>query len=508
MNKPVPSLKVHESDNVSIILTAGGVKAGVALDTGAVLLEDVPFGHKVALADIPKGGQVIRYGEVIGLAKMALPKGSWVNEHMIELPEPPDLESLVAPVEAPQPLPPLEGYTFEGYRNPDGSVGTRNVLAISISVQCVAGVVEHVVRRIREELLPHYPNVDDVVALTHSYGCGVAINATDAYIPIRTIKNIALNPNFGGEVMVVGLGCEKLRPEMIMNDDELTQSKMFMQEEELLGFGAITDRVMDQAREHLERLNKRQRETCPVSDLVVGMQCGGSDAFSGITANPMLGIASDLIVRAGGSVMFSEVTEVRDSVHLLPRRAANPGVVEDLVREMSWYDAYLAKGGADRAANTTPGNKMGGLSGIVEKSLGSVAKSGSSPIVDVIGPGERLRRKGLTFAATPAGDFVCGTLQLAAGMNLHIFTTGRGTPYNLPTTPTIKVATNSGLAARWFDLMDVDAGRIAAGEVSVEEAGWELFRLILDIASGRTQTAADKLGIKNDLVLFNPAPIT
>ena len=508
MVQSVPSLKVHADDNVSIILTMGGLAAGATLDVGVVLLEEVPFGHKVALEDIPKGRAVIRYGVTIGIARQALPKGSWVNEHMIELPEPPALESLKSPTVPPQALPPLEGYTFEGYRNADGRVGTRNILAISISVQCVAGVVEHVVKRIRNELLPLYPNVDGVVALTHSYGCGVAINAPDAVIPIRTIRNIALNPNFGGEVMVVGLGCEKLRPEMIMTVGDEAASKMFLQDEGLTGFAAMVDDIMGQARVHLERLNQRKREICPASELVVGMQCGGSDAFSGVTANPMLGFAADLIVRAGGSVMFSEVTEVRDAVHLLPERAASPDIVDALVREMAWYDDYLAKGGVDRAANTTPGNKMGGLSGIVEKSLGSVAKSGTGPIVDVIGPGEKLRRKGLTFAATPAGDFVCGTLQLAAGMNMHIFTTGRGTPYNLPTTPTVKVATNSALARRWFDIMDVDAGRIATGEISVEEGGWELFRLILEIASGRAQTAADKLGIVNDLVLFNPAPIT
>ena len=386
MTNPVPSLKVHPDDNVSILLTAGGLPAGTELDTGAILKDDVPFGHKVALADIPKGGAVVRYGVTIGIAKEALGKGAWVNEHLIELPNAPHLDSLKAPDCAPEPLPPLEGYSFEGYRNPDGSVGTRNILAISISVHCVAGVVEHAVKRIREELLPRYPNVDDVVSLNHSYGCGVAINAPDAYIPIRTIKNIALNPNFGGEVMVVSLGCEKLRPEMIMTEGDDRATQMYLQDEGLTGFSAMVDDILLQARLHLERLNNRQRETCPVSDLVVGMQCGGSDAFSGITANPMLGAAADLIVRAGGSVMFSEVTEVRDSVHLLPPRAASAEVVEGLVREMAWYDAYLEKGGADRSANTTPGNKAGGLSGIVEKSLGSVAKSGTSPIVDVIGP--------------------------------------------------------------------------------------------------------------------------
>ncbi|MBR9903880.1 MAG: galactarate dehydratase, partial [Gammaproteobacteria bacterium] len=179
-----------------------------------------------------------------------------------------------------------------------------------------------------------------------------------------------------------------------------------------------------------------------------------------------------------------------------------------LIEQMAWYDNYLAQGQADRSANTSPGNKKGGLSNIVEKALGSVIKSGNSPIVDVIGPGEKLRRKGLTFAATPASDFICGTLQLAAGMNLQVFTTGRGTPYGLAMVPVLKVSTNSALGKRWHDIIDLDAGRIATGDASIEEVGWELFRLILDVASGRQQAAADQLGIHNDLVLFNPAPVT
>lgn len=206
--------------------------------------------------------------------------------------------------------------------------------------------------------------------------------------------------------------------------------------------------------------------------------------------------------------MFSEVTEVRDAVHLLVPRCADAQVAQRLLDEMQWFDAYLQRGGADRSANPAPGNIRGGLSNIVEKAMGSVVKSGTSPIADVIGPGERIRKRGLTFAATPAGDFVCGTLQTAAGMNMHVFTTGRGTPYGLSMVPVIKVGSNSSLSTRWHDLIDLDAGPIALGEKTVEEVGWELFHLILDVASGRKTVAADRLGLHNDLALFDPGPQT
>jgi galactarate dehydratase len=206
--------------------------------------------------------------------------------------------------------------------------------------------------------------------------------------------------------------------------------------------------------------------------------------------------------------MFSEVTEVRDAIHLLTPRCANEEVGKALLREMAWYDDYLDCGETNRAANTTPGNKKGGLANIVEKAMGSIAKSGTSAIVDVIAPGEKIRRKGLTYAATPASDFVCGTQQLASGMTLQVFTTGRGTPYGLEAAPVIKVATRRDLAARWYDLMEVDAGTIATGEATIEEVGWEIFRLILDVASGRKKTWADQWGLFNSLAVFNPAPVT
>lgn len=470
------------------------------------------MGHKVALKQFESGDAVIRYGTTIAYANEIISAGSWVNERNILVPEPPILDLISIEKNEFPPSDPLTGYTFEGYKNEDGSVGTKNVLGITTSVQCVAGLIDYVVKKIRDELLPRYPNVDDVVGLTHSYGCGVAINAPAAIVPIRTIQNIMTNPNFGGAVMVVGLGCEKLRPERLLEGTDGSNTShgdiLYMQDPDFTGFSEMLDGVMTLAEKHLKKLNARQRETCPVSDLVVGMQCGGSDAFSGLTANPVAGFVSDLIVRAGGSVLFSEITEVRDAAHLLVPRTAEPEVGKALLQEMKWYDDYLSQGSVDRSENTSPGNKRGGLSTIVEKALGSIAKSGSMPIVDVLAPGEKIRKKGLTFAATPASDFVCGTLQLAAGMNIHLFMTGRGTPYGLAMVPVVKVGSNSSLSERWYDLIDFDAGRVATGKANIESLGWELFHLILKVASGKEKVACDKLGLHNDLVLFNPGPLT
>jgi galactarate dehydratase len=500
-------IKLDTRDNVAIVVNDFGLPAGSRFPCGLELRSFVPQGHKAALVDIDEGAPILRYGETIGYAAAPIKAGEWVDEARIRMPDAPSLDSLEIATAVPAPQPPLEGYTFEGFRNADGSVGTKNILGISTSVQCVRGTLEYAVKRIRAELLPKYPNVDDVVPVTHAYGCGVAINAPDAVVPIRTLQNIALNPNFGGEILVVGLGCEKLAPERLVPEG-ISDAIVRMQDEAFEGFGAIVDGIMAKADARLAVLNTRRRETCPASDLVIGLQCGGSDAFSGVTANPAVGFAADLLVRAGATVMFSEVTEVRDAIQLLTRRAINEDVGRALVREMAWYDAYLARGGADRSANTTPGNKKGGLANIVEKSLGSIVKSGSSPIAGVLAPGEKARQKGMLFAATPASDFICGTLQLASGMTLQVFTTGRGTPYGLAAAPVIKVATRSELARRWKDLIDFDAGRIATGEMTIEETGWELFRLILDVASGRTKVWSERWGIHNDLTLFNPAPVT
>ena len=516
-------IRMADGDNVAIVANEGGLAAGTVLASGLAWSTACRRATRSRSRRSAPARRCVRYGiadrprrrgdrrRPLGARAAAADAGGALARG------PADGDRRRAPPA------PLDGYTFEGFRNADGSVGTRNILAITTTVQCVAGVVEHAVARIKAELLPHYPNVDDVVGLEHGYGCGVAIDAPDALIPIRTLRNISKNPNFGGEIMVVSLGCEKLQPERLLPPGSFAirdergigattaLDVVCLQDEAHVGFASMIDSIMASAQRHLERLNARRRETVPASALVVGVQCGGSDAFSGATANPAVGVCTDLLVRAGATVMFSEVTEVRDGIDQLTARAATPEVAAAMVREMAWYDAYLGKGGADRSANTTPGNKQGGLANIVEKAMGSIVKSGSAPIVGVLGPGERLRDKGLTsglvYAATPASDFICGTLQLAAGMNVHVFTTGRGTPYGLAEAPVVKVATTSGLARRWHDLMDVNAGAIADGEATIEETGWALFRLLLDVASGKP-TCAERLGLHNALVLFNPAPVT
>jgi galactarate dehydratase len=509
-------IRVHPRDNVAIVVNAGGVRASDVFPCGLAAAEPIPQSHKISLRDLEPGEPVVRYGEVIGYASRAVPAGAWVREDTLHLPEPPSLNNLPLATARFDPLPPLKGYEFLGYPNPDGVAATRNLLGITTTVQCVAPTVEYAVKRIQTELLPRYPNVDGVVAITHSYGCGVAIDAPGAAVPIRTLRHVSTNPNLGGAPLVVSLGCEKLQPARLF--PALEPGATFpvlddvpyvirMQDEELHGFAGTVAAILRAAEIRLDQLNRRSRKPCPASELVVGLQCGGSDAFSGVTCNPAVGYAADLLVRAGATVLFSEVTEVRDAIHLLTPRAVNPDVARDLVREMRWYDEYLARGSADRSANPTPGNKRGGLSTVVEKALGSIAKSGSTPIVSVASHGERVSTRGLVFAATPASDFICGTQQLAS-MNMHVFTTGEGTPYGLAMVPVIKVCSRSELAERWPDLIDIDAGRIATGAATIEELGWEIFQAILDVASGRRKTWAEHWGLANALSPFNPGPVT
>ena len=393
-------------------------------------------------------------------------------------------------------------------------MGTKNLLGISTSVQCVAGVVDFAVQRIRQELLPRYPNVDDVVALTHTYGCGVAITAPGAAVPIRTLRNIARNPNFGGEPMVVSLGCEKMMPEWLLADGRpprppgIRPDIVRLQDESHQGFGDMIASILEMAEKRLIELNRRTRTTCPASDLVVGTQCGGSDAFSGVTANPAVGFAADLLVRAGATVMFSEVTEVRDAIHLLTPRAANEDVARALIREMAWYDEYLA-GGCVRPQRQHDAREQAWRAGEHRREGAGLGRQiRNQRDLRRAGAGERVDRKGLIFAATPASDFICGTLQLASGMTLQVFTTGRGTPLGLAAAPVIKMATRDALSERWHDLIDISAGGIATGQATIEDVGWDLFRLILDVASGRKQTWSDHWGLRNALTLFNPGPVT
>lgn len=501
-------IRINSRDNVGIVIHPEGVRAGDVLPGNLPARENIPQSHKIAVRNIAAGEPVLRYGQIIATANRDLNAGAWVREDMLNLPGAPDLDNLPLATAVPEPQPALEGFRFEGFRNADGSIGTKNILGITTTVQCVAPTVDYAVRRIKAELLPRFPNVDDVVAITHTYGCGVAIDAPGAAIPIRTLGHISTHANIGGRPMVVSLGCEKMQPARLFSDDlPIFEDLNIIRLQDHHGFLDTINCIVEAAGRRLQLMNERRRESCPASELIVGLQCGGSDGFSGITCNPAVGYAADLLVRAGATVLFSEVTEVRDAIHLLTPRAVNESVARDLIRQMRWYDEYLAVGSADRSANTTPGNKRGGLANIVEKALGSIAKAGSSAIAAVAGHGERVRAKGLVFAATPASDFICGTQQLAS-MNLHIFTTGEGSPYGLALVPVIKVSSRTALAEKWHDLIDVDAGRIATGGATVEDVGWEIFRLLLDVASGRKRTWSEKWGLHNALAPFNPGPVT
>ena len=501
-------VKINERDNVAIAIR--DLDVGEEVAPGVVTQEPIPQAHKVTLTDIPEGGEVVRYGVVLGYALEDEPAGSWINENSLRLPVPPPLDEMEwgTHMSWKAPVPPVT--TWEGYRSPDGFyAGTRNILGIQTTVQCVTGVLNVAVQKIKREILPKYPNVDDVVAINHAYGCGVAINATEAYIPQRILRNIARHPNFGGEFMLVGLGCEKFTPELFCQDrpeDNNPDNVIILQE--CHGFEDQMRQICEMAERKLARLNERRRETLPLSDLLLGVQCGGSDAFSGVASNPAIGYCVDLLVAGGGTAMFSEVTEVRDGVYLIARRCEDEATEKKLTHEMLWYDEYLAKGGADRSANPSPGNKRGGLSNIVEKAMGSIAKSGSSPIVEVLSPGERPTRHGLIYAATPASDIVCGPCQLSSGIGAQLFTTGRGTPYSLAEIPILKICSRSEVKRMWPDLIDIDAGPISSGDRSIQDVGTELFRLLIDVVSSRRKSFAEEHGLAHDLCIFNPAPIT
>ncbi len=500
-------IKVTDKDNVAIAVQ--DIAADTLVLPGLTAREPIPQAHKIALTDIPKGGEIIRYGVVLGYAKDAIPMGSWINEHMLDLPGSPALDNMpfgtnLVPVED---LPDPPRKTWMGYRNKTGPAGTRNLLGIVTTVQCAAGVVRVAVERIKKELLPQYPHVDGVVAINHPYGCGVAINAPMAVIPIRAITNVIRHPNFGGEIMVVGLGCEKLTYDRVLPPEDITPENCLTLQD-WKGHDAMMQAILDMAETKLKKLDQRRREELPLSELLIGMQCGGSDAFSGLTANPSAGYAADLLVKGGGTVMFSEVTEVRDGVHMLAARCPDAHTRDRLAEEMKWYDDYLDAGGVDRDANPTPGNKKGGLANIVEKAMGSIAKSGTSPIVEVLSPAEKPTKHGLIYAATPASDIVCGPSQVASGIGLQVFMTGRGTPYGLDVAPVIKVCSRNEMKDHWFDLIDVSAGPVATGEATIAEVGTEIFNLILDVASGVKEPYSDQYGFHNDMCIFNPAPIT
>lgn len=503
-------VKIKPEDNVAIAIR--DLEPGTEVLDGVVTVEKVPQAHKIALTDIPKGADVVRYGVVLGHTLEDIAKGRWINEHMIDLPVAPPLDQMeygtnIVPMED---LPDPTVTTWDGFRNPNGGFGgTRNILAIQTAGQCVEGVVNVALDRIKHELLPKYPHVDDVGANNGAYGCSMAINAHEVYIPQRILRNLVHHPHFGGRVMCAGLGCEKFTTDMLLDpEDNMPENVVILQKEK--GFEAMISAIMEMAEKKLQILHQRRREPLPLSDLFVAFECGGSDAFSGVSANPSAGYASDMIVKGGGTTCFSEVTEVREAVYLIAQRCVSAEVRDKLAHEMSWYDHYLSEGGADVSANPSPGNKAGGLSNIVEKSMGSIAKSGTAPIVDVLSPGETPDRSkpGLIYAATPASDIVCSPCQLASGCGVLVFMTGRGTPYGLAATPVMKVCSRNEMKEQWPDIIDVNAGPVAVGEATIDEIGHEIFDKIIAIASGKDKPFTERYGLYNQLAIFNPAPIT
>jgi len=499
-------IQIKKEDNVAV--ATRDIPAGTEVLPGLTTKQDIPQAHKITLRDISRGEAILRYGVVLGYARDFIPEGSLVSEHMLSLPEPPGLDSLTFGAQTAVNLPDPPVMSWEGYEvSGEAYGGTRNILGIHTTVQCVAGVLNAAVDKIRREILPRYPAVDGVVPVNHAYGCGVAIHAPEAIVPIRALQNLVKHPNFGGVIMAVGLGCEKLTADRLLPPDANNPENLILLQEQK-GFGQMVAAICAMAERKLALLNQRKRSALPLSKLMVGFQCGGSDAFSGITANPAAGYASDMLVKGGATVLFSEVTEVRDGVHLLAQRCVSEEVGKKLIREMAWYDRYLQEGSVDRSANPTPGNKKGGLANIVEKAMGSIAKSGTAPIIDVLAPAERPRRAGLHFAATPASDFVCGPCQLASGIGIQVFMTGRGTPYGLASIPVVKVCSRNELKEQWPDLIDVNAGPVITGEASIADIGLLLFREIIETASGRKKSFAEAYGLYNDLCIFNPAPIT
>ena len=497
------AIRIHPQDNVAVALRPLAEGEAVSVDGQAVRIqEEIPFGHKVALTDLADGAMVVKYGAQIGHTTQAVPSGAWLHSHNLKT----NLEGLLdyqyAPAAPRQPEPGNGADTFLGYCRPDGRVGTRNELWIIPTVSCVNRTVSRMAEEARRQGIQAG---DGIFAFPHNAGCSQL--GDDFETTQKLLRNLVKHPNAGG-VLLVSLGCENNDLDHflpVLGDYDRRRIRTLVTQDME---GDEIEAGLSLMREIAAVMAEDRREECPASRLVLGFKCGGSDAFSGLTANPSAGYAADMLVKGGATVLFSEVTEVRDGVPMLAARCVSAEVRDKLAAEMKWYDDYLDAGGVDRDANPTPGNKKGGLANIVEKAMGSIAKSGTAPIEEVLSPAEKPHKHGLIYAATPASDIVCGPCQLASGIGLQVFMTGRGTPYGLAAAPVIKVCSRNEMKEHWFDLIDVNAGPIATGEKTIADVGAELFHLILDVASGVKKPYSDQYGFHNDLCIFNPAPIT
>ncbi|WP_343082293.1 altronate dehydratase family protein [Ostreiculturibacter nitratireducens] len=487
---------LNPSDNVAI-LTERAAAGSQPLGTGTPLEKPVAGGHKIARAAIAKGASVVKFGQIIGQATVDIQPGDHVHVHNCAFGEHDQDYKVGADLEAARAaIPKVEPMTFQGYRRPDGSVGTRNYVALCATVNCSATVIRRAAFEIETSgMLDAYPNVDGVVAFAHGTGCGMASEGRGFDILQRVLWGHATHPNVGAAVFV-GLGCEVMQVARMKSVYGAEAPTRFhgLTIQETGGTRATIEAIKKQVAELLPEVNRVHRETVPASELKVALQCGGSDGYSGITANPALGAASDLLVGLGGTAILSETPEIYGAEQLLLRRAASPEVAEQLIECIRWWENYTAINGGSMDNNPSPGNKLGGLTTILEKSLGAAAKGGSTPLTAYYDYAEKVTEPGFVFMDTPGYDPVAATGQIAGGAQIVVFTTGRGSAFGSKPAPTIKVATNDPLFRSMPDDMDINAGDILSGGVSVEAKGREILQAILRVASGE-RSKSEALGL-------------
>ncbi|MBL8550565.1 MAG: altronate dehydratase [Hyphomonadaceae bacterium] len=456
----------------------------------------IPAGHKLAVRAIATGEPIIKYGQIIGFAASPIAPGDHVHVHNVEMRAFERSARSAAPKWA---APSLAPVTFQGYPRSNGKFGTRNCVAVIATVNCASTVVRQIGAAFsRAEDLRAFPNVDGVAALAHTSGCGMQAGGPGHAILKRVIEGYAAHPNVAG-ALLVGLGCEVNQTAAIIEDIKAAPhaNVRAMNIQEAGGTRSTVDRGVAIVREMLEQANAVSRQEAPASQLALGLQCGGSDGYSGIGANPALGVAADLLVAAGGTAILSETPEIYGAEHLLIARARSEAVAEKLRARIEWWQDYVARNRGELNNNPSPGNKAGGLTTIMEKALGSAAKGGSSPLVDVYEYAERLCERGFVFMDSPGYDPASATGQIASGANLVCFTTGRGSVFGSRPAPCVKVATNTPMYDRMREDMDVNCGRIIDGSSSVAEMGQEIFNLLLAVASGE-RTKSELLGFGDE----------
>jgi len=476
------TVRLHESDN--LVVAVDPIMPGSVLH-GVTAKDRVMRGHKMAITAIPQSEPVLKFGQIIGFASKPVEPGEWLHEHNVEM-HAFAREYHFAEDARPEPVLPVEQQaTFQGYRRKNGKVGTRNYLAILTSVNCSATVARFIAREVeRSGILEQYPNVDGVIPLVHGTGCGMDIKGEGSEVLKRTQWGYASNPNMAG-VLMVGLGCEVFQIAKWKQLYGIEESETFrtVTIQDIGGTQKAVAAGVEAIRAMLPLANQARRETVPASELMLALQCGGSDGYSGITANPALGAAVDILVRHGGTAILSETPEIYGAEHLLTRRAATREVGEKLVDLIKLWEEYTTRNRGEMNNNPSPGNKAGGLTTILEKSLGAAAKGGTTTLTGVYRYAEPVTTKGFVYMDTPGYDPVSATGQVAGGANVLCFTTGRGSAYGCKPTPSIKIATNSEMYRRMIDDMDINCGDILDG-VSIEQKGQEIFETILRVASG------------------------